>query len=181
MIEDILHSVQDVWKSHQSYQRYGSQYLVFITRHDIRDMEEDNWDHTECVEEFCDILVNHINYLDEKHPNEDISKIIEAKLYNDLVQNTESPYTSLKNSTKTIYDNTCTIEQTTNEQKVKETVAETIIITIRTLQKETEEDVPIIVQDRLNSRIRGNQEDLIKKWKQSTWNTILNHSIFKSC
>lgn len=163
MIQDILHSVQDVWEPHQSYQRYGSQYLVFVTRHDIQDMEEDNWNHTECVEEFCDILTNHINYLDEKHPDENIPELIKTQLYTDLVQNTEHSYRSFKQSSKTIYENTCAIEQATDEQNIKRVIADTIITAIRTLQNEASGDVQEIVQDRLDSRIRGNQYDLIEK------------------
>jgi hypothetical protein len=162
MIQSILQSVQDVWEDHQSYSKYGVSYLIFITRHDIIDMEEDSWDRTECVEEFCDILVNHINYLDEVYPEENISELVKTQLYIELVQNSEQPYTSFKKSAQQIYAKTQTLEQTTDEKEVKEVIASTIIIAIRTLQQESSDPVDVRVQERLDSRIRGNQDQLIE-------------------
>jgi len=159
MIVDISQIVQETWKTHTQYKTLGIDYLIFITQNDIQDMKDDNWDKQECIEEFCDILSNHIRYLYEVY---DVSEMyLQDIQYRLTTQDfTKAHNEMLPSSAQKISQNLTTLSQNPSTLHKKQLITENILVAAQTIQKVSDKTLTDEVRDRLTKRIQGKQEEL---------------------
>lgn len=98
-LSKILYRINEVWGEKQDFRELGFEYVAFVIRQDVNDMESDDWDEEECIEELADVCINSIRKIEDEgyepyevimdrldeHENKDVDEIEEK--YREMFKN----------------------------------------------------------------------------------------------
>lgn len=62
----VKQAIREVWGDYDDFAEGGYPYVAFVISQDLQDMEDDEYDESECVEELADIIINATRMLDER-------------------------------------------------------------------------------------------------------------------
>lgn len=61
----MVSDIRGVWGEYDDFEEGGFNYAAFVILQDLREMEEEEWDHQTCVREMTDVVINALRALDE--------------------------------------------------------------------------------------------------------------------
>lgn len=100
-LDDIVDEIENVWGDYDDFKKGGIEYVTFIIESDIQDIRNDNFKQDESIEEFADVIINAIRFIDEigYDPHEVIKSRLDNHAHKDpesLIQKYESKYENRK-------------------------------------------------------------------------------------
>jgi hypothetical protein len=64
-MNEIITQLREVWGRHNEFRENGIEYVCWVIRRQCNEMESDNYEESECVKEFADIILVSARELDE--------------------------------------------------------------------------------------------------------------------
>lgn len=65
-MDDIIQKIRDIYGEFDEFEELGYEYVCWIIKQDLKDIEEEDYSEEQILKEFADIMINIIRKLDEE-------------------------------------------------------------------------------------------------------------------